>query len=399
MSEERHHTDRAFALILSLARRTLFPLLLLSGCEPSVPAAASQGPPAALADTTFARLVEALSEPGGYFDTDNLISNERSYLHVVGVLREMGVEEGGAYLGVGPDQNFSYMAALRPSVALVVDIRRDNMLQHLLFKALFHLADTRVEYLGLLHGRALPEDPASWTGRDVEALVEHVDGSPPLAGPERARLRLLVDSTVASFGVPLSPEDRATLARFHDAFITEGLSLRFRSHGRAPRPYYPTFRQLLLERDLGGRRANYLAHEESYRFLREMQRSHLVIPVVGDLAGPHALRAIGEWLRGRGENVSAFYVSNVEFYLFGDGSFPRFADNVGALPFRAGSVLIRSYFPTFRGSHPHAVEGYHSTQSLQTLASLVEASRGRGYRSYWELVTRDALDPRAVSAR
>ena len=70
----------------------------------------------ALSDAAFAALIERLSEPGGYFDTDNLISNETSYLHVIGTLRELGVS-GGAYIGVGPDQNFSYIAAIRPSIA------------------------------------------------------------------------------------------------------------------------------------------------------------------------------------------------------------------------------------------------------------------------------------------
>ena len=58
------------------------------------------------APATFAARVAQLSEPGGYFDTDNLISNERSYLHVVPALRAAGLA-GGAYIGVGPDQNFS----------------------------------------------------------------------------------------------------------------------------------------------------------------------------------------------------------------------------------------------------------------------------------------------------
>src|ERR1700741_1964490 len=86
---------------------------------------------------SFAGLVARLSEPGGYFDTDNLVSNERSYLHVAGKLRELGGSSGGAYLGVGPDQNFSYILAVRPALALIIDIRRDNLLQHLLFKTIF----------------------------------------------------------------------------------------------------------------------------------------------------------------------------------------------------------------------------------------------------------------------
>ena len=45
---------------------------------------------------------------------------------------------GGAYIGVGPDQNFSYIAAIAAGRSpFIVDIRRDNLLLHLLFKAIF----------------------------------------------------------------------------------------------------------------------------------------------------------------------------------------------------------------------------------------------------------------------
>src|SRR5947209_4600108 len=91
--------------------------------------------PDRLPPPAFAALSARLSEPGGYFDTDNLISNESSYLHALDALRQAGTE-GGAYLGVGPDQNLSYIAALRPHVAFIIDIRRDNLLEHLLYKAL-----------------------------------------------------------------------------------------------------------------------------------------------------------------------------------------------------------------------------------------------------------------------
>ena len=103
----------------------------------------------------FAAQIAALSEPDGYFDTDNLISNERSYLEVLPELERRSVR-GGAYIGVGPDQNFSYIAHIRPSVAFILDIRRDNLLLHLLFKALFQQSRTRVEYLALLFGRPVP---------------------------------------------------------------------------------------------------------------------------------------------------------------------------------------------------------------------------------------------------
>ena len=69
------------------------------------------------------------SEPGGYFrsaDITNLTSNELWFQHVIpdSVAR---VKPGGVYLGVGPEQNFTYMAALRPKMAIIFDIRRGNI--------------------------------------------------------------------------------------------------------------------------------------------------------------------------------------------------------------------------------------------------------------------------------
>jgi len=349
------------------------------------------GQVASVADSTFARLHGALSEPGGYFDTDNLISNESSYAHVLGALTELDIG-GGAYLGVGPDQNFAYIAAIRPRLAFIVDLRRDNALEHLLFKAIFEAAPTRVEYLSLLVGRQAPPDPAAWVDATVDNVVGWVDGAgydPEVAASAHA----LVDSSVAAFGIPLTDEDRTRIRGFHDEFIANGLDLRFHSYGRAPRSYYPTLRALLLADDLSSRRGGYLSNRDDYRFLREMQRRNLVIPVVGDLAGGHALRAIAAELRVRGEAVSALYVSNVEFYLFQNGIFDRFAENVRTLPIADRAVLIRSYFPNGRALHPHAVPGYYSTQSLQTLASFVEATEMGGYRSYPDLAIRDAIDP------
>jgi hypothetical protein len=319
----------------------------------------------------FAGAVAALSEPGGYFDTDNLISNESSYLHALGPLERLGLR-GGAYIGVGPDQNFSYITHLRPSVAFVLDIRRDNLLEHLLFKALFALADTRVEYLALLFGRPPPHHPAAWTSQGVDSLVAWLDATPPDSAAA-GRARRLVDSTVKTFGLRLSTQDQSTIARFHATFIAAGLNLQFETFGRGSAWYYPTYRALLTERDGGGRQASFLATESGYAFLRDLQARNLVIPVVGDFAGGHALAAIAGFLRRRGETVTAFYTSNVEYYLFREGGFARFAANVARLPRSADAVMIRSLFlRSFGGGHPQAVPGYPSVQLVQDMDRFIE---------------------------
>jgi hypothetical protein len=322
-----HPAPRRAALVLCAL--SLLPWLL-QGLEP------------ARASTRFAAEVERLSEAEGAFDTDNLISNERSYVDVIPALLSAGAH-GGVYIGVGPDQNFSYIARVRPTTAYIIDVRRDNLLLHLLFKALFATSRSRTEYATRLTGRAPPAHGDDWTNASIEQIVAHIDSAPPDAQWARHG-RQELERTIESFGVPLSRGDLDTIARFHDEFIEAGLSLRFRSHGRAPRIYYPTLRELLLATDASGRPWNYLASEDDFQFVRSLQARDALIPVVGNVSGLHAMRAIGTTIAARGERVSAFYISNVESYLFRDGQYITFVDNIRRLPRDRRTVMIRSIF-------------------------------------------------------
>ncbi len=300
--------------------------------------------PAAQTSQSFSARVDQLSEAGGDFDTDNLISNERSYLDVVPTLRKSGVA-GGAYIGVGPDQNFSYIAQIRPSIAFIVDIRRDNLLLHLLFKALFGAARNRLEYLSLLTGRPAPAQLEAWRDASLERIVAYIDGTKP-DGPSVDRLDRRLHDAITRFGVPLTAADFSTIERFHRAFVKAGLSLKFESRGRPARAAYPTYRDLLMATDRGGQSWNFLASESDYQFVRSLQLQDLIVPVVGDLGGTHAIAAIADLTTQRGERLSAFYISNVETYLYGD-KYGQFVANVRRLPRDARSVIIRS---TFRAS-------------------------------------------------
>jgi len=374
-------------------------------------------------DTTFGAHILRLSEPGGYFDTDNLISNERSYLHVAPALRARA--GGGAYIGVGPDQNFAYIALLRPRVAYILDIRRDNLLVHLLFKALFERSPDRAAYLAGLTGRSLASHdrdavsdsihsagPPAQTAFGVpgaavasvdqndqgdgtlEQIVRWID-STPVDPEELARVQRDVRARIERYGYPLADEDHATIARVHQAFAAQGLSLRFKSHGRAPLAHYPTLRDLLTETDRNGVPAGAFVDEASYRYLRQMQQQDRIIPVIGDFSGTHALRAIAEELQEEETEVRVFYTSNVEYYLFRSGTFGAFADNVSRLPWHDDALLIRS---VFRGGPPslasHAVPGYGSVQLAQPARSFIDRVRSGGYATYRDLTGHDILPPR-----
>ena len=354
---------------------TLIPVALVLAVACALGAPTQQGTPA-----SFASRIEALSETGGHFDTDNLISNERSYLHVAPALRELR-SDAGAYIGVGPDQNFSYIAHVRPSIAIIIDIRRDNLLLHLLFKALFELAPSRTHYLALLTGRGRPAPAVDWTTQSIDDLTAYLDVQQRLDATELTSLTGRVTETIDSFGVRLSEADHRTILRFHRRFIGAGLSLQFNSTGRAPRWGYPTYRDLLLENDRDGVRRSYMASEDDFQFVKSLQARGLVIPVVGDLSGPTAVAAVGRFLAERGDEVSAFYTSNIEFYLFRQGSFGRFVANLARVPHGEAAVIIRSAFRNVMTD-----PGYNSASMTQSIPALVNGHTAGEFRQYAELL-------------
>lgn len=345
--------------------------------------------PARLSDSAFVALVERLSEPSGYFDTDNLISNEDAYLHPVSTLRKLGVT-GGVYVGVAPDQNFSYIAAIRPRAAFIVDIRRDNLLEHLLFKAIFAISRNRVEYLAILFGRPAPADTTGWGAKPVDSLLFYIEGArADHAAADRMRARVL--ARVQQTGLKLAAGDIQTIDRFHATFIAAGPRLRFNSFGRAPQPYYPDYRQLARELDRDGKQASFLATEAAFQVVKSLADRNLIIPLVGDFGGNRALPGVGDWIANHKETLSAFYTSNVEQYLFRDGGFSAFAATIERFPVDAKSVFIRSCF-VCGGGHPHAVSGYHTVMAVQSVTGFKDlraAGRLSQYNSvlYLGLVT------------
>ena len=111
--------------------------------------------PASLSDREFWELSERMSEPNGVFQSDNLLSNETSLSSVAAALAQR-VKPGGVYLGVGPEQNFTYIAAIRPRIAFINDIRRGNLHMHLMYKALFELSADRAEFVSRLFTQEAP---------------------------------------------------------------------------------------------------------------------------------------------------------------------------------------------------------------------------------------------------
>ena len=150
-----------------------------------LPAVASAQRPAstlgAILDAEFWDFFTSKSEPGGGFLSDNFVSNEVTYQHVIPSLQR-SLKPQSVYLGVGPEQNFTYIAALKPQLAVIFDIRRQNAMQHLMFKALFELAPSRAEFVARLFSR--PAVPIARIGSGASALF--TASSTRLISPEDA---------------------------------------------------------------------------------------------------------------------------------------------------------------------------------------------------------------------
>lgn len=336
-----------------------------------------------LSATEFSRLVRDLSEEGGYFRSDNFTSNETSYLHVVDKLRALGAT-GGAYVGVGPEQNFTYIAKVRPRIAFIVDIRRQAMIQHLMFKAIFQLAQTRSEYLSLLLSRPLAKDKTPGADASASEILKAIGEAPVDGRAFAANLALIRKTIKETFQVQLTEGDQASLEYVYRNFRDDGLDIGYRMEGMRG-GWFPNLKELIEQPDQNGRLGNFLAVREDFEFVRDLHRRNLIVPVVGDFAGKKALAAVGDYLKKSGFTVTAFYTSNVEQYLFQNGVFGAFAENVRKLPVNERSLFIRAV-PNTRFSHPAQLAGHRTTTLLQLIPVFLRDFDEGKYTTYTELV-------------
>ena len=300
--------------------------------------------PARLTDRQFWTLVTDLSEPGGSFRSDNLLSNELRMQYVIPDLLRTAAP-GRAYLGVGPEQNFTYIAAVRPSIAFIVDIRRGNLQLQLMYKALFELSSDRVDFVSRLFSRKAPD------GLSVSATVQQIFDAVALMEPSDAvydrNLKALDAQLSGTHAFPLSPEDLKGIEYVFHAFHTFGPSINYSSSeadGATVNSgnYRPTYAELMASTDSDGIARSYLATEDAFAAVKALETKNLVVPIVGDFAGPRALRSVGAYLKAQSAVVSAFYVSNVEQYLRVQRVWGSFCGNAARLPIDDTSTFIRA---------------------------------------------------------
>jgi hypothetical protein len=345
--------------------------------------------PTRLSDSAFWQMMSDFSEPGGYFRSDNLVSNELTFQHVIPALvQQHGT--GGIYLGVGPDQNFTYLVALKPRISFIVDIRRGNLQQHLLYKALIELSPTRADFLSLLFSR--PRPATALPATRVDSLFTMYDSVAADSVMYKRTFAAVRRTLMQGHHFPLTQPDIDGIEYVFRAFFESGPQLTY-SFGTGTRGYYgawrgmPTYAELMVQTDADSVTRGYLASEANFQILRELEGNNLIVPIVGDFAGDKALRAVGAYLKTHGAVVSAVYTSNVEQYLFqAEDAWRRYYANVATLPLDTKSTFVRAVFNYGGWRDPGAARGPRSVTMLSPVSELVTAVQDGRVQSYWDVI-------------
>lgn len=326
-------TSRRRFLVLA---GTVLALCVTTGVQLVTPAPSL---PARLSDQEFWRLVTESSEPDGYFRSDNLLSNELGFQYVIPELARR-VLPGRVYVGVGPEQNFTYIVATRPAMVFIVDIRRGNLALHLMYKALFELSADRAEFVSRLFSKKRPDGlTATSTVADIFGAFATVPASNRLFNDN---LKTIDNLLVRKHGLALSKHDVEGIRDVYNAFYSYGQQIQYSSTSSFGGSFQPDYAELMTASDLKGVARSYLANEDHFKFMKDLEGRNMLVPVVGNFGGPKAIRAVGRYLRERNATVSAFYLSNVEQYLRQEGIWENFCANVATLPLDETSTFIRS---------------------------------------------------------
>jgi hypothetical protein len=323
--------------------------------------------PHEISDEAYWKLISEYSEDSGSFRFEYM-SNELQFQYVIPRLKE-NRKPGGAYIGVGPEQNFTYIAALQPRIAFICDIRRQNLVEHLIYKAVFEMSPDRVEFLSRLFSRK----PAA--GLNEKSSAKQLFQAFRTASPDpemyRQNLDAIKNRLMKEHRFQLTRTDQESIDFIYKIFFdTENV---FGYSASIFGGFGATYTELMTATDEQGLARSYLATEENFQTVRDLERRNLIIPVVGDFAGPKALRGVGRYLKEHGATVTAFYTSNVEQYLFEQGDdWRHFLTNISTFPLDSYSTFIRSSHYSF-GDQPR--RQFNRGRFIQLLSPMTEVVR------------------------
>jgi len=258
------------------------------------------------------------------------------------------------------------------------------MLTHLMYKALFEQSADRADFLSRLFSR--PRPPKLDTASTANALFEAYSVVPPDSTLFLKNINSIKDRLTKTHGFKLSEDDLSTISYVYQAFVSAGPDLTYNFGPRGVgfgRGRMPSYADLQVEADSARTQRSYMANEANFRALKDAEVNNLIVPLVGDFAGARAIRSVASYLKERKATVTAFYLSNVEQYLFNQGDdWSKFYTNASQLPLDTSSTFIRSVFNGM-GTYGGFMRG---EQMLASILAQTKAFKEGKLQSYWEVI-------------
>jgi hypothetical protein len=337
--------------------------------------------PHEISDEAYWKMISDYSEDSGSFRFEYM-SNELQFQYVIPRLKE-NRKLGGVYVGVGPEQNFTYIAALQPKIAFICDIRRQNMVEHLIYKAIFEMSSDRVDFLSRLFSRK--PAPGLNEKSSAKQLFQAFRTAAPDAEMYRVNLQAVKNRLLKEHRFQLSHTDQESIDFIYKIFFdTENV---FGYSASIFGGYGATYAELMTATDEQGQSRSYLATEENFQTVRDLERRNLIIPLVGDFAGAKTMRSVARYLKDHGATVTAFYTSNVEQYLFEQGDdWRHYLMNISTFPLDASSTFIRSSHYSFGEQPRRQFNRGRFIQLLSPMAEIVKAFNSGQLASYEDLI-------------
>ncbi len=307
----------------------------------------------------------SLAPPSTDYALDCFVSSEVGYNEVLARCQPVSATPNGAYLGVGPDQNYTYIGALRPRLAVILDARLDNLLEHLVFKLAFSQARDPLDYLCLLFGRRRPAAPAA--AADAKALVAQLHAQ-PLDEDQAASFSAFV---LQAFRARWSQDSKALsrVKRLLGELVRRQLKVTSVSERcLANLDKIPDFEEVITATTPEGFNFHYLTDAERFGYVKALHGQDAIVPLLGNVVSPRGIAAARSVVEAAGLTLSAVYLSNLEEFLLQryiiaedrivarpnpKGAFEgapgrswhELLDQLSALPCDDDAVLIRFYFP------------------------------------------------------
>jgi len=269
------------------------------------------------------------------------------------------------------------------------------MVEMLMYKALFDMSPNRADFVSNLFSRPRP---AGFDTKTTPAALFTAYESAKVDPDLSAKNLTAIKAYMTKHGYQLTGEDISNIEKIHDVFSRGGPTINYYFASAAPVGLGPsregTYTRMMNTTDSTGHNSSFLATEESYLYVREMQRKNLIVPLVGDFAGPAVIRNVGRYLIEHKATVGAFYISNVETYL-SDPQKQTFYENVATLPVDSSSMFIRHILGNPARGLSWWRMGMSNVSTIAPMSEFINQIKS-GRRPTFQEIVRETKDPNVL---